>query len=268
MLLFHIKFAHAHEPGFTVQCNLQGCKRTFKNFSTFRNHVYCFHEGIELGAVSDTNLEDAAAPLSEDSDTSSSDQVSHQGNSVPIAECIVTEDTLQRAAALWILKTRDTHRIPQSVMDQMVSDLGNLFQCALAGISSKVSCIMKDNGVAEDVVKSVCSHLDRDGPFSDIFRGLKTHRQQFKYFQKNFDLVVSPFTPLPPPPPFLLPLPPCTTMGLSGWNLTGFYLLGWKFLYKLRSQWKKQEHKRLALIFEEGLRGGVKQFGKGEASPP
>ena len=56
MLLSHIRVIHSSEPGFSIQCNLQGCRRTFKNFSTFRNHTYSFHD-----QATGTNQETAAS---------------------------------------------------------------------------------------------------------------------------------------------------------------------------------------------------------------
>lgn len=44
MLLKHIRLVHADRPDFNLQCNLQGCKRTFKQFSTYRNHIYQRHD--------------------------------------------------------------------------------------------------------------------------------------------------------------------------------------------------------------------------------
>lgn len=41
--LTHVRVAHASEHGFHIQCGLQGCVRTFKNFCTYRNHVYTVH---------------------------------------------------------------------------------------------------------------------------------------------------------------------------------------------------------------------------------
>ena len=42
--LSHLRVIHAHEAGFQVSCGLQGCPRTFKNFYTYRNHVYSMHD--------------------------------------------------------------------------------------------------------------------------------------------------------------------------------------------------------------------------------
>ena len=42
-LISHIRLFHAGTPGFWLQCNLQGCKRTFTHINTYRNHVYAYH---------------------------------------------------------------------------------------------------------------------------------------------------------------------------------------------------------------------------------
>ena len=42
-LMTHIKLMHADHPNFMIQCNQQGCKRTFRKFTLYRNHIYAFH---------------------------------------------------------------------------------------------------------------------------------------------------------------------------------------------------------------------------------
>lgn len=64
MLLKHIRLIHADKPNFHLQCNLQGCKRTFKQFSTYRNHIYQ-HDDVS-----------SIADLQEDSDSSTSQESS------------------------------------------------------------------------------------------------------------------------------------------------------------------------------------------------
>lgn len=44
LLLTHIRLIHADDPNFRMQCNLQGCRQTFRKFTVFRNHVYQFHD--------------------------------------------------------------------------------------------------------------------------------------------------------------------------------------------------------------------------------
>ena len=45
-LLQHIRLSHHDQESFTIQCNFQGCKRTFRNLRTFENHIYSYHHNI------------------------------------------------------------------------------------------------------------------------------------------------------------------------------------------------------------------------------
>ena len=60
MLLKHIRLAHADRPDFSLQCNLQGCRRTFKRFTTFRNHIY---QHLDIQAI---DIEDGPGETSGD----------------------------------------------------------------------------------------------------------------------------------------------------------------------------------------------------------
>ena len=41
--LKHLTIIHSSEPGFSIQCRLNGCTRTYNNIRTYKNHVYDRH---------------------------------------------------------------------------------------------------------------------------------------------------------------------------------------------------------------------------------
>ena len=43
-LLRHVRLTHSDQDDFTIQCNFQGCSRTFRNLRTFENHIYMYHD--------------------------------------------------------------------------------------------------------------------------------------------------------------------------------------------------------------------------------
>ena len=47
-LLSHIRLTHADSPHFLIQCNLQGCKRTFRKFTVYHNHIYLYHDTVSI----------------------------------------------------------------------------------------------------------------------------------------------------------------------------------------------------------------------------
>ena len=188
-LLVHMRLVHAGEPGFLVQCGIQGCPRTYRNFQTFRNHVYTIHSA---NLPLETEVGPGEPETSDDDDNGLGDRdnngVEGRGS---VQDDVITEEAIQRAAALLILKIREGHRVPLSVMNDNVADVGALYQLALSAIRQRVKSTMNDAGVSNTVVESTMCHLSDESPLTNIFRGLTTSYQQLQYFKKNFDLVVS-----------------------------------------------------------------------------
>lgn len=78
MLLAHIRIAHSNDAGFSIQCNLQGCQRTFKRFTTYRNHIYNFHDTSEVheDAVPSMDPDPATSDSDDDDDTNNTTEIS------------------------------------------------------------------------------------------------------------------------------------------------------------------------------------------------
>lgn len=56
-LMTHIRLVHADDPHFSIQCGFQGCSRTFKKFTVYRNHVYSFHDTSDFDLPSSSAVE-------------------------------------------------------------------------------------------------------------------------------------------------------------------------------------------------------------------
>lgn len=52
-LLRHIHIIHADDTSLSIQCNLQGCSRTFKKFKTYQTHIYTYHNTTSLELTSE-----------------------------------------------------------------------------------------------------------------------------------------------------------------------------------------------------------------------
>lgn len=100
----------------------------------------------------------------------------------------VTEGQLKLAAAKWILKHREGHRIPHSVMESIVVGVQSLFQLSISRMEHLVLNTMEN--VSADVVSSVQA-IFSDG--AELFKGLSTSYQQNEYIKEKFDFVVRLF---------------------------------------------------------------------------
>ena len=86
IFMTHLKLIHSNEPNFNMQCNLQGCQRTFKNFYTYRNHVYSIHsqESVNPDPLCE-DLETRSSHIRDSLETDSTTENDHGRNS-PILE--------------------------------------------------------------------------------------------------------------------------------------------------------------------------------------
>ena len=105
------------------------------------------------------------------------------------------EATLKKSAALWILKTRELHKISVSTMNSIIVnvDVQSLFEVVLSEIRESIRRKIQGASVASDVSDLILQELGDSNPLLHIFHGLETHHQQMRFFRTNFRLVVRSF---------------------------------------------------------------------------
>ena len=102
----------------------------------------------------------------------------------------VTDDwhmCIQKAAATMILKIRQKHRIPLSVMDTIIVDVQSLLDVAISDLSDQVQMYLQQAGVYQEVIRGTESIF---GQFPRVFDSLHTQQQQLSYFRSNFTFIV------------------------------------------------------------------------------
>ncbi len=135
-LLHHIRLFHAEEPNFRITCSLQGCQKQFKNYYTFRNHLYAFHSHHSESFTSFSSPNEPTDPYESDnndqlddneSDFEESDQ--DESNDSNSSSAVSAQSTMiQKAAATWILKVREKHLLPQSTIETIIQDIDTLYE--------------------------------------------------------------------------------------------------------------------------------------------
>ena len=92
---------------------------------------------------------------------------------------------MKRAGALFLMKLKEIHHLPQTAIDDIVEGYSNLMTFQIAWLHSAVRAKLSELAVEEDAC---------DDTFTDIihpFDGLRTRTQQENYIKKEFNLVVS-----------------------------------------------------------------------------
>ena len=98
---------------------------------------------------------------------------------------------IQRAVALWILKTREVHKIPLSVMDNVAADAQSLFELVLGQISNHLCASLEEATSVAEAKDCVFRELSGAGTSFNILDGLETQSKQLSYFKRHFHLIVS-----------------------------------------------------------------------------
>ena len=179
-----LSYTHKASPCWCTQfqkicCRLQGCRRTFTNFTTFRNHIYSHHDfnrEDDLGH----NLEIETEPAADEDESNGMDESLNCGDAnstetQTTGDDLFTEDSQQRAPAVWILKAREQHCLPLSVMDAMIGDFQSLHEVAMTSCRQKVERALTGTGISEDIIASAMVHMTEESPYmldSYLFRNL------------------------------------------------------------------------------------------------
>lgn len=101
----------------------------------------------------------------------------------------IAEHDLKVAAAKWIMRNREGHRIPHSVMESIVAGAQSLYEIALSKIQDRVIGRMKETDIASDIISSVSSVFDSETQYTSIFKGLETTYRQNMFIKDNLDLL-------------------------------------------------------------------------------
>lgn len=182
LLLNHIRLVHSSEPGFSIQCTVNGCSRTFKNFRTYQNHKARKHnypenppppiDQVDLGSSvddEDVGFQQAAADALNNSEFS--------------------KDDMQSYAVRWMLKTRETRSLSRATTDGIIEDVQELVDLITESLKSRLHQVLVSKNVDEDTISTTIDNVF-DSPVTRPFDGVMSFHQQLQYCRKNFDFVV------------------------------------------------------------------------------
>lgn len=123
----HIGVVHAHEAGFRVTCGVDGCTKTYRKFVSYKKHMYVKHRDAQSAGSSERDV------LVQDSETvSSCTPMSEEDDQ----ESYMTQ--LRRSTALFILKAREIHKIPQTSLDYLLGDISTFMDMNRSRLLQKI----------------------------------------------------------------------------------------------------------------------------------
>lgn len=177
-VLRHIGEIHRYDANLNIRCGINYCPQTYNNYESFRSHVYRKHRDVLVSHDSaiDTGEENATAIVNdEESGESLNDDIDIQMYHEP--------PDRKKNAAKFLLKIREQYRIPQSTLNNIVSDLKGLWTVSMESVKERLENHLQSN--SENAVLLGC--CDNAFPLD----GLHSEHMQLKYYKENFNYLVS-----------------------------------------------------------------------------
>ena len=172
----HIGLVHSHEFGFRITCAVGGCTRSYTKFSSYKKHMYIKHRDV-LGV----STRKCSPDMTDPSLVFPTFQEDEEEEQPYIAE-------RDRSTALFFLKAREIHKIPQSSLIHLLGDISTYIDMTKSKLMYNVGVALRQKGIyMEDELRAICNSPD----VSDPFNGLHSEYLQRQYFIKHFNLVVS-----------------------------------------------------------------------------
>lgn len=189
-LVRHLSLVHAHLAGFHLRCGLNGCQKAFRNILTYCNHIYAFHTDSHVSEphVSEPSQTNSDGGWVSDLDDGELDQPLNLQPSEPTP---LDPSELKKAAATWILKVKEGHKLPQSTINSVFNDFIEFNCLLLQDLHSVVIQKNRSAGLDPDTVSGLSEVFDSNSLYGKPFQGLETQYLQQKYLRENFSMVVS-----------------------------------------------------------------------------
>lgn len=101
------------------------------------------------------------------------------------------EEELQRVAAQWILKIKETCKLTQSAMDNIIEGVTDFHNFMLSKIHIVLKKALNSLHIDMDDIPQLKQVFECDSPFTRPFTGVETSYQQLNYYKSQLGLVVS-----------------------------------------------------------------------------
>ena len=173
----HIGVVHARDPNFHVVCGIQGCIRTYKNYLSFKKHVYRHHrEQIDPVHIEseDSSTQEMSIPPEIPYEDDGPDFLNHSAG---------YDHTEQ--AALFVLKAKHIHKISQSALNDLLFDVSTMISDRAQYVENKVRHHLQGGASSSGILEAF-----QHPAIIDPFRGLTSRYLQLKYYRENFGLLV------------------------------------------------------------------------------
>lgn len=188
----HVGAVHSHDPAFHVRCGVEDCPRTYRNYLTYKKHMYTKHRSVlnlsvmETARETDTSSTSADEVITDDVALFSEPDVEPEGEHISSDQMIADK----KASALFLLKAKEVNKISQSSLNAIIQDFTTLLDQRVDSLKVEVSRVLRQRETEESICAEILS-LFGDSRLQNPFDGLDTEFLQQKFYTETLGLVVS-----------------------------------------------------------------------------
>ena len=139
----HVSRVHSHSSGFSITCGIQGCLRSYTNYTSWSKHVNNKHS-LESSTTTELHSEindDVAMEIDEVDETESN-----------TAE-LQLQNHKDKEKARWILNLRDENKLTQSCTESILSNVTRLCSQLVDDMQQALGRQLQECEVSSDIIK-------------------------------------------------------------------------------------------------------------------
>lgn len=131
--------SHAQDANFHICCGISGCPRTYRQFHSYRKHLYRYHKEA-LDCVGSDTLVAERNILEEHNDDSDLDDQSE------VLELECQQPLSLKQAGLFLLKIREIYKVTQSDQESLTADISNV-ELTMKHLENRVKSQLNSMGI-------------------------------------------------------------------------------------------------------------------------
>ena len=163
-LLAHMVKRHRHSPFFIAHCNIPGCGSSYKNYLSFKRHVYSKHPNV---------TRDFAEGVSQLVCSTTSDQHDNDdGNDKTEAE----NESIAKSEAAFLLKLKVCHKVTDVACNEIMQSMKDMYK-------TRIDFVQK---IVQKSCPGICFPPELFG--THMFEQVDTTYKQNKFFKEKFGM--------------------------------------------------------------------------------
>lgn len=194
----HVGSVHAHDAFFQITCGISGCPRTYKNFHSYKKHMFQKHrEVMEVGPGS---TECASEPMEDEFNCDSDVPAISASSSLLVRLCMLSftlhglmshyqrDEALQ---ALFLMKRSVVSKVSTIALDDIIQDMHLLLEKSVTSLRDTLLSVLQRQGIEFDTELAEIFH---DPALTNPFRSLQSEFLRRKFYTQKMRLLVCLFS--------------------------------------------------------------------------